>query len=95
MEHALFTITIRRMGEWNDPAPDAEAINGAVLEYLAKYLYDNYEDAPHPMRDDDPRNTYIGAVEPWESAGKRMRERWFEEAQALMAYLSRALVGVE
>lgn len=78
------------MGEWNDPAPDAEAINEGLVAYLAKYLYDNYETAPHPMRGDDPRNTYIGATEPWESAGKRMREKWFAEAQDLATYIGMA-----
>lgn len=90
-----FAITMLVMGEWNDPAPDAEAISGDVLEYLAKYLYECYETNPHPMRDDDPRNTCLGMAEPWESAGKRMRERWFGEAQSLVAHIALALVGAE
>lgn len=75
------------MGEYNDPVDHPEAMVG-VLDALAKYLYDHYETDKHNIPDWDSRSHQsIGDdPEPWHTAGKRMREKWFEEAYGLVEH---------
>ncbi len=72
------------MGETNDSTDYPQAM-GDLLEALAQYLYDHYDDDKFPSRDPDAG---IGDCEPWESAGKRKREHWFEEADRLMRHFA-------
>ena len=64
------------MGELNEKVNYEEAADN-IVNWLAEYLYKNYE--PYP-----PMQVDTWDSEPWESAGKRMRERWHSEAQKML-----------
>jgi hypothetical protein len=78
------------VGELNDPVDYPEAM-GNLVDALANYLYTRYEDNKHNIWPDDPRSH--GGVgddpEPWESAGKRMRDKWDSEAMALIEHFAK------
>lgn len=75
------------MGEYNDPIDHAEAM-ARVIDALAQYLYDHYETAKHNIPDWDPRNSDMlgDDPEPWHTAGKRMRDKWYGEALSLIEH---------
>jgi hypothetical protein len=80
------------MGEMNEKVNYQEA-GEIIVDWLAQYLYENFEQNPSPMHDDDPRHVVIGMTEPWESAGKRVRERWQLKATEMIMDFSSKVLG--
>lgn len=78
------------MGELNDLVDHYEA-GEIIVDWLAKYLYENFETDPYPSSNP---NAVIGDIEPWESAGKRVRERWQLKATEMIMDFSKIFISV-